>query len=196
MKILFATKNEGKLREIREILGPDYEVLSLLDLAEVPEIVEDGTSFEENALIKVRAIGPQKDTVVLADDSGLCIDAFSGGPGVYSSRFLGEDTDYIFKNNYILEKLSGLPDEQRGAHYSCVIAALFPDGTEAVTEARMEGIISEKPMGSGGFGYDPILYLPAYEKTSAELTAEEKNAISHRGKALRAMKKMIEERWA
>ena len=129
MKILFATKNEGKLREIREILGPDYEVLSLLDLPEVPEIVEDGTSFEENALIKVRAIGPQKDTVVLADDSGLCIDAFSGGPGVYSSRFLGEDTDYIFKNNYILEKLSGLPDEQRGAHYSCVIAALFPDGT-------------------------------------------------------------------
>ncbi|MBR6405166.1 MAG: RdgB/HAM1 family non-canonical purine NTP pyrophosphatase [Lachnospiraceae bacterium] len=194
MKILFATKNEGKLREIREILGPDYEVLSLLDLAEVPEIVEDGTSFEENALIKVRAIGPQKDTVVLADDSGLCIDAFSGGPGVYSSRFLGEDTDYIFKNNYILEKLSGLPDEQRGAHYSCVIAALFPDGTEAVTEARMEGIISEKPMGSGGFGYDPILYLPEFGKTAAEITAEEKNRISHRGLALEKMKEILQKR--
>ena len=194
MKILFATKNEGKLREIREILGPDYEVLSLLDLAEVPEIVEDGTSFEENALIKVRAIGPQKDTVVLADDSGLCIDAFSGGPGVYSSRFLGEDTDYIFKNNYILEKLSGLPDEQRGAHYSCVIAALFPDGTEAVTEARMEGIISEKPMGSGGFGYDPILYLPKFGKTAAEITAEEKNRISHRGLALEKMKEILQKR--
>ena len=194
MKILFATKNEGKLREIREILGPDYEVLSLLDLAEVPEIVEDGTSFEENALIKVRAIGPQKDTVVLADDSGLCIDAFSGGPGVYSSRFLGEDTDYIFKNNYILEKLSGLPDEQRGAHYSCVIAALFPDGTEAVTEARMEGIISEKPMGSGGFGYDPILYLPEFGKTAAEITAEEKNRISHRGLALENMKAILQKR--
>ncbi len=194
MKILFATKNEGKLREIREILGPDYEVLSLLDLPEVPEIVEDGTSFEENALIKVRAIGPQKDTVVLADDSGLCIDAFSGGPGVYSSRFLGEDTDYIFKNNYILEKLSGLPDEQRGAHYSCVIAALFPDGTEAVTEARMEGIISEKPMGSGGFGYDPILYLPEFGKTAAEITAEEKNRISHRGLALEKMKEILQKR--
>ena len=194
MKILFATKNEGKLREIREILGPDYEVLSLLDLAEVPEIVEDGTSFEENALIKVRAIGPQKDTVVLADDSGLCIDAFSGGPGVYSSRFLGEDTDYIFKNNYILEKLSGLPDEQRGAHYSCVIAALFPDGTEAVTEARMEGIISEKPMGSGGFGYDPILYLPEFGKTAAEITAEEKKRISHRGLALEKMKEILQKR--
>ena len=156
--------------------------------------MEDGTSFEENALIKVRAIGPQKDTVVLADDSGLCIDAFSGGPGVYSSRFLGEDTDYIFKNNYILEKLSGLPDEQRGAHYSCVIAALFPDGTEAVTEARMEGIISEKPMGSGGFGYDPILYLPEFGKTAAEITAEEKNRISHRGLALEKMKEILQKR--
>ena len=194
MKILFATKNEGKLREIREILGPDYEVLSLLDLPEIPEIVENGTSFEENALIKVRAIGPQEDAVVLADDSGLCIDAFSGGPGVYSSRFLGEDTDYTFKNNYILEKLSGLPDEERGAHYSCVIAALFPDGTEAVTEARMEGIISEKPAGTGGFGYDPILYLPEFGKTAAEITAEEKNRISHRGLALQKMKEIMQKR--
>lgn len=194
MKIIFATKNPGKLREIREILGPEYELLSISDLPEIPEIIENGKSFEENALIKVRAIGVQKDAVVLADDSGLCVDAFSGGPGVYSARFLGEDTDYVFKNNYILEKLSGLPDEQRGAHYSCVIAALFPDGTEEVTEARMEGIISRDPAGSGGFGYDPIIFLPEYGKTVSEISPEEKNRISHRGLALQKMKEILSRR--
>lgn len=194
MKIIFATKNPGKLREIREILGPEYELLSISDLPEIPEIIENGKSFEENALIKVRAIGVQKDAVVLADDSGLCVDAFSGGPGVYSARFLGEDTDYVFKNNYILEKLSGLPDEQRGAHYSCVIAALFPDGTEEVTEARMEGIISREPAGSGGFGYDPIIFLPEYGKTVSEISPEEKNRISHRGLALQKMKEILSRR--
>ena len=194
MKIIFATKNPGKLREIREILGPEYELLSISDLPENPEIIENGKSFEENALIKVRAIGVQKDAVVLADDSGLCVDAFSGGPGVYSARFLGEDTDYVFKNNYILEKLSGLPDEQRGAHYSCVIAALFPDGTEEVTEARMEGIISREPAGSGGFGYDPIIFLPEYGKTVSEISPEEKNRISHRGLALQKMKEILSRR--
>ena len=150
MKIIFATKNPGKLREIREILGPEYELLSISDLPEIPEIIENGKSFEENALIKVRAIGVQKDAVVLADDSGLCVDAFSGGPGVYSARFLGEDTDYVFKNNYILEKLSGLPDEQRGAHYSCVIAALFPDGTEEVTEEAGDGRSAKKESEAAG----------------------------------------------
>ena len=194
MKIIFATKNPGKRREIREILGPEYELLSISDLPEIPEIIENGKSFEENALIKVRAIGVQKDAVVLADDSGLCVDAFSGGPGVYSARFLGEDTDYVFKNNYILEKLSGLPDEQRGAHYSCVIAALFPDGTEEVTEARMEGIISREPAGSGGFGYDPIIFLPEYGKTVSEISPEEKNRISHRGLALQKMKEILSRR--
>ncbi len=194
MKIIFATKNPGKLREIREILGPEYEICSMADLPEIPEIIEDGKTFEENALIKVRAIGPIDGAVVLADDSGLCIDAFGGGPGVYSARFLGEDRDYVYKNGYILGKLRGLPDEKRGAHYSCVIAALFPDGTEALTEARMEGIISREPAGNGGFGYDPILFLPDYRKTAAEISADLKNRISHRGLALQKMKKILEDR--
>ena len=191
MKIIFATKNPGKMTEIRSILGDEYEVLSMTEAGFDPEIIEDGTSFKENALIKVHAIGVQEDAVVLADDSGLCIDAFGKGPGVYSARYLGEDTDYVYKNNFILDRMKGLSGEERSAHYTCVIAALFPDGTEECCEARMEGQISEKPEGEGGFGYDPIIFLPAYGKTVAQISLSEKNKISHRGLALMKMKEII-----
>ena len=191
MNIIFATRNQDKLHEIRAILGTDWEILSMTDAGLNPEIVEDGKSFAENALIKVRAIGVQPDAVVLADDSGLCVDAFGGGPGIYSARFLGENTDYGFKNGYILEKCRNLKGSERNAHYTCVIAALFPDGMEKLCEARMEGQIAFEPAGSGGFGYDPIIWLPDYGKTAAEISPEEKNRISHRGLALRGMKEII-----
>ena len=210
--ILFATSNEGKLREIRMILqDPDVRVVSLKEagLSGV-EIVEDGSTFEENAQIKVdtlrayieeQNVEELKDAIILADDSGLVVDYINGEPGIYSARYLGEDTSYDVKNSVIIERLANAKDDARSARFVCAIAAYFPamgqkKGRRVTTFGIMEGRIAQKPAGSGGFGYDPILYLPAYEKTSAELTAEEKNAISHRGKALRAMKKMIEERWA
>ncbi|MBR5659153.1 MAG: RdgB/HAM1 family non-canonical purine NTP pyrophosphatase [Lachnospiraceae bacterium] len=209
--ILFATSNEGKLREIRMILqGLDVQVVSLREagLSGVP-IEEDGSTFEENAQIKVdtlrayieeQDIEELKDAIILADDSGLVVDYINGEPGIYSARYLGEDTSYDVKNSVIIERLASAKDDARSARFVCAIAAYLPatDGKQArrvTTFGIMEGRIAQKPAGSGGFGYDPILYLPAYEKTSAELTAEEKNAISHRGKALRAMKKIIEERW-
>ena len=210
--ILFATSNEGKLREIRMILqDPDVRVVSLKEagLSGV-EIVEDGSTFEENAQIKVdtlrayieeQNVEELKDAIILADDSGLVVDYINGEPGIYSARYLGEDTSYDVKNSVIIERLANAKDDARSARFVCAIAAYFPamgqkEERRVTTFGIMEGRIAQKPAGSGGFGYDPILYLPAYEKTSAELTAEEKNAISHRGKALRAMKKMIEERWA
>ena len=210
--ILFATSNEGKLREIRMILqDPDVRVVSLKEagLSGV-EIVEDGSTFEENAQIKVdtlrayieeQNVEELKDVIILADDSGLVVDYINGEPGIYSARYLGEDTSYDVKNSVIIERLANAKDDARSARFVCAIAAYFPamgqkKERRVTTFGIMEGRIAQKPAGSGGFGYDPILYLPAYEKTSAELTAEEKNAISHRGKALRAMKKMIEERWA
>ena len=210
--ILFATSNEGKLREIRMILQDlDVKVVSLKEagLSGVT-IVEDGSTFEENAQIKVntlrayieeQGIEELKDAIILADDSGLVVDYINGEPGIYSARYLGEDTSYEFKNSVIIERLANAKDDARSARFVCAIAAYFPAMGEkkerrVTTFGIMEGRIAQKAAGSGGFGYDPNLYLPAYEKTSAELTAEEKNAISHRGKALRAMKKMIEERWA
>lgn len=209
--ILFATSNEGKLREIRMILqGLDVQVVSLREagLSGVP-IEEDGSTFEENAQIKVdtlrayieeQDIEELKDAIILADDSGLVVDYIGGEPGIYSARYLGEDTSYDVKNSVIIERLANAKDDARSARFVCAIAGYLPaaDGKQerrVTTFGIMEGRIAQKPAGSGGFGYDPILYLPAYEKTSAELTAEEKNAISHRGKALRAMKKIIEERW-
>ena len=188
MKIIFATGNEGKLREIRRIADAcgNFCVLSMKEAGLNPEIIEDGATFEDNALIKVRTIGPQEDACVMADDSGIEIDAFRGAPGVRSARFMGEDTSYLIKNQAILDMLSGFQGAERSARYRCVIAVLLPDGTEAVFHGTMEGeITSSGPKGERGFGYDPIFYLPEYEKTAAELTDDEKDAISHRGKALR-----------
>lgn len=193
-RIIFATGNAGKMVEVREILaGVDAEVLSMKEAGIKADIVEDGNTFEENALIKARAIHAQCGCLVLADDSGLEVDAMDKTPGIYSARFMGEDTSYEIKNQAIIDRLAGLEGSARSARFRCVIAAVFPDGTEAVTEGTIEGEIAHAPSGSGGFGYDPIFYLPEKGKTTADLTAEEKNAISHRGIALSRMKPLIQK---
>lgn len=188
-KIIFATGNAGKLREIREILKDlNREIVTMTEAGFHGEIVEDGTTFRENAEIKAKTVWEVTGGIVLADDSGLEIDFLNGEPGVYSARYLGEDTPYSVKNQTLIERLAGASGQARSARFKCNIAAVLPDGSVLHTEAAMEGQIAETPAGTGGFGYDPILYLPEYGKTSAELTMEEKNRISHRGKALEQMK--------
>lgn len=196
-KIIFATGNEGKMREIREILSDlPYEILSMKEAGLVSDPEENGETFEENALIKARALhealGDQVvDTIVMADDSGLEIDALPDVLGVKSARFMGHDTDYVIKNKRILEMMEGVAEEKRSARFVAAIAAVFPDGREVTKRGVMEGRIGYEISGNGGFGYDPIFFLPEFNKTSADITAEEKNAISHRGKALRMMKEEI-----
>lgn len=188
-KVIFATGNQGKMKEIREILGDlDIELLSLKDAGIHADIVEDGKTFEENAQIKARTICNLTGEIVLADDSGLEIDYLNKEPGIYSARYMGEDTSYHIKNEKLIERLEGVPDEKRTARFVCAIAAAFPDGTMKTVRATMEGRIGYKESGENGFGYDPIFYLPEYGCTSAELSMEEKNKISHRGKAQRAIK--------
>ncbi len=190
--IVFATSNEGKMREIREILkGLNGKVLSMKEAGVTADIVEDGDTFEANARIKARAVWEQTGGIVLADDSGLVVDYLNGEPGVYSARYMGEKTSYEIKNWNLIHRLQGVEQEKRTARFVCVIAAVLPDGRELVTEGTMEGYIGYEPAGDGGFGYDPILMLPEFGKTSAEITMEEKNAISHRGKALRAMRECL-----
>ena len=196
-KIIFATGNEGKMREIREILSDlPYEILSMKEAGLVSDPEENGETFEENALIKARALhealGDQVvDTIVMADDSGLEIDALPDVLGVKSARFMGHDTDYVIKNKRILEMMEGVAEEKRSARFVAAIAAVFPDGREVTKRGVMEGRIGYEISGNGGFGYDPIFFLPEFNKTSADITAEEKNVISHRGKALRMMKEEL-----
>lgn len=193
-KIIFATGNEGKMREVREILSDlGMEILSMKEAGVSMDIVEDGTTFEENARIKARAVQKATRALVLADDSGLAVDYLNGEPGVYSARYMGEDTSYVIKNKSIIDRLKGIEGSARSARFCCAIAAVFPDGSEAVTEGMIEGVIAESPSGEGGFGYDPIFYLPERGMTTAELSAEEKNAVSHRGNALRKMKPLIKD---
>ena len=191
-KIIFATGNQNKMREIREIMqGGDREILSMSEAGFDSEAEETGKTFEENALIKARDIWKRSGGLVLADDSGLEVDYMNKEPGVYSARFLGTDTPYSIKNNEIISRLDGVPDDRRTARFVCVIAAVFPDGSERVVRETMEGIIGHAEAGKNGFGYDPIFYLPEYGCTSAELSMEEKNRISHRGKALRLIKEEL-----
>lgn len=191
-RIIFATSNEGKMREVREILkGLKAEVLSMKEAGVSVDIVEDGDTFEANAKIKARAVWEKTGGIVLADDSGLAVDYLNGEPGVYSARYMGEETSYEIKNWNLIHRLKGVEREKRTARFVCVIAAALPDGRIITTEGTMEGYIALVPAGEGGFGYDPILMLPEYGKTSAEITMEEKNAISHRGKALRAMRECL-----
>lgn len=191
-KLIFATGNEGKMREIREILSDlGVEILSLKEAGIHADIVEDGKSFEENAIIKAKAICDLTHEVVLADDSGLEIDYLNGEPGIYSARYMGEDTSYRIKNQNLIDRLEGVPDEKRTARFVCVIAAAYPDGTVKTARGTMEGIIGYEEKGENGFGYDPIFFLPEYGCSSAELSMEEKNKISHRGKALRAIKEVL-----
>ena len=194
-KLIFATSNQGKMKEIREILKDmNMEVLSLKDAGIDVDIVEDGTTFEENALIKARAIRDLTGCIVLADDSGLEVDALNKEPGIYSARYMGEDTSYDIKNNNIIERLTGLVGAERSARFVCAIAAAFPDGSEETRRGTIEGQIGFEIAGENGFGYDPIFYIPEYGCTTAELSPEHKNEISHRGKALRAMKEVIRQR--
>ena len=194
-KIVVATGNEGKMREVRLILQDlGFPVLSMKDAGVSLDIEENGTTFAENAVIKARAVWEKTGGIVLADDSGLVVDYLGGEPGVYSARYLGEDTSYEIKNQAIIDRLADAKEEERTARFVSAIAAVLPDGSELVTEGTVEGLIAHEPAGNGGFGYDPIFYLPEYGVTSAEIPIEKKNEISHRGKALEAMKIKLRER--
>ena len=192
MKLIVATKNKNKVEEIRAILNNDaYEIMTMKEAGIETDVEENGTSFEENALIKARGIAGLCDGIVLADDSGLEVDALNKEPGMYSARYLGEDTSYHIKNLNIIERLNGVPFEQRTARFVCAVAAIFPDGKEIVVRQTMEGYIDTEEKGSNGFGYDPIFFLKEYGCTSAEIPMEEKNKISHRGKAFREIVKYL-----
>lgn len=188
-KIIVATGNEGKMNEIRQILGNENILFSSLkdeNLQDI-EIIEDGTTFEANAIIKARKISDITGKMVLADDSGLEVDYLDRAPGVYSARYMGEDTPYHIKNQHIIDLLEGVEDEKRTARFVCVIACAFPDGHTITTRGVIEGRIGYEERGSNGFGYDPIFYVPEFGCTTSELTPEDKNKVSHRGKALVAM---------
>ncbi len=194
-KIIFATGNQDKMREIREIMADmDVEIQSMKEAGIQADIVEDGETFEDNARIKAQAIANDTDAIVLADDSGLEIDYLNKEPGVYSARYMGEDTSYTIKNQALLDRLQGVPKEKRTARFVCAIAAVLPDKEVLVTRQTMEGYIGNEPEGENGFGYDPIFYLDEFGCSSAALTREQKNAISHRGKALRAMRDLLLEK--
>ena len=201
-KIIFATGNEHKMEEIRMILADlGAEVLSQREAGIQADVVEDGNTFEENAMIKATEIAkiatgmPQyKDAVILADDSGLEIDYLNKEPGIYSARYMGEDTSYDIKNQALLDRLDGVPDEKRTARFVCAIGAAFPDGSTQVVRGTMEGIIGHEIAGENGFGYDPIFFLPEHGCTSAQLAPKKKNELSHRGEGLRKMRIILEKK--
>ncbi len=198
VRIVFATGNKGKMREIKEILSDaSVPVLSMKEAGVETDVVEDGSSFMENSFIKARAVAARckelgnTEDIVLADDSGLVVDALNGEPGIYSARYLGEDTPYSIKNAKIIERMEGVPDKERSARFVCAIACVMPDGRELSAEATYEGAIGYEEKGQNGFGYDPIFYLPDRGVYSAELDPDEKNRISHRGKALDKMRELL-----
>lgn len=192
--IVFATNNEGKINEIRNIMADTgRQVMSMKEAGILVDPEENGSTYEENALIKARAAAGLVNCIVMADDSGLEVDYLNKEPGIYSARYLGEDTSYRIKNQTIIERLADAAGEARSARFVCAIAAILPSGRELVTRAALEGRIGYEEKGSNGFGYDPIFYLPEYGKTTAELSEDEKNSISHRGKALQRMKEELEK---
>ena len=201
-QIIFATGNQGKMREIRAILEDmKWDVVSMKEAGIDPEIEENGATFTENAVIKAQTVadvlaGEKKvrECVVLADDSGLVIDCLNGEPGIYSARYLGEETPFSDKSADLLRRMKDVPEEERSARFVCAIAAVFSDGEVVTTEGTVEGRIGYELKGDNGFGYDPIFYLPEYGRTAAELTDEEKNRISHRSRALELMKAELEKR--
>lgn len=200
MKIVFATGNKNKMKEVRQILGGlGLDILSMAEAGVYGDVEENGSSFAENSMIKARAVAQElkakgeDDCIVLADDSGLEVDYLNGEPGIYSARYMGYDTPYPEKNAAIIERLNGVKDEDRSARFVCAISAVLPDGKELSTLGKMEGRIGYEIAGENGFGYDPIFFLPEYGKTSAEISEDEKNAISHRGKALRSMAELLGE---
>ena len=192
-KLIFATGNQGKVKEFRQILGDKYEVRSLKDIGLDIEIEENGKTFQENAIIKAKAVMEATGEMVLADDSGFEVDYLNGEPGIYSARYLGEDTPYSVKNAEILKRCENAKGEERSARFVCVIACAFPGGKVITTKGVIEGFLAEEQKGEYGFGYDPIFYLDEFGCSSAALSREQKNAISHRGKALRAMKELLKK---
>ncbi len=191
-RIIVATGNEGKMREVRLILADlGIEIISMKEAGASCEIEETGSSFAENAEIKAKAVWEQTGHIVLADDSGLVVDYLGGEPGIYSARYMGEDTSYEIKNQAIIDRVAEAKEEERKARFVSAIAAVLPDGTILHTEGTVEGEIAYQPAGTEGFGYDPIFYLPEYGMTSAQIPIEKKNEISHRGKALEAMKQKL-----
>lgn len=190
--IILASNNKDKVKEVKEILK-GYDIISMKEAGIDVDIEENGTTFEENALIKARAIMKLTGQITMADDSGLEIDYLNKAPGVYSARFMGHDTSYDIKNKALIQKLEGVKGSDRSGRFVCAIAVCFPDGREIVKRGTMEGLIAEEIEGDNGFGYDPIVYLPEYGKTSGELAPEEKNKISHRGKALALIKEELDK---
>ncbi len=201
-RIIFATGNQGKMREIRAILEDmKWDVVSMKEAGIDPEIEENGATFTENAVIKAQTVADAlagekevRECVVLADDSGLVIDCLNGEPGIYSARYLGEETPFSEKSADLLRRMKDVPEQERSARFVCAIAAVFPDGEVVTTEGTVEGRIGYELKGNNGFGYDPIFYLPEYGRTAAELTDEEKNQISHRSRALELMKAELKKR--
>ena len=192
MKVIFATGNENKLREIRQITADmDIEIVSMKDAGVYVDVEETGTTFEENAYLKASAIAKKSGLPTLADDSGLEIDYLGKEPGIYSSRYMGEDTPYPVKNAELLRRMEDVSDEKRTARFVCAICYVRPDGSSETVKATMEGRVAYEIAGENGFGYDPIFFLPERGCTSAELSPEAKNEISHRGKALRMMRDIL-----
>ncbi len=193
-KIVFATGNKGKVKEIQMILADlGVEVTTMKEEGIFVDVEENGTTYEENAMIKAREVAKYTNAIVMADDSGLEIDYLNKEPGIYSARYMGEDTSYRIKNGNLIDRLAGVPDEKRTARFVCAIATVLPDGRELTTRGVIEGRIGYEERGENGFGYDPIFYVPEFGKTTAELTEEEKNMVSHRGRALEIMKEELKK---
>jgi len=196
MRIVLATANEDKIQEMRHALaGLDVEILTRDDFSGIPEVVEDGATIEDNATKKARAVCEATGLPAVADDTGLEVDALGGEPGVFSSRFAGEGATYAENVQKLLRDMQGVPANERSARFRCVIALVEPAGAEVFVEGICEGTISEAPRGSGGFGYDPLFFVPSRGRTFAELSLEEKDKISHRGQAMARMRRVLEERF-
>ena len=190
--IVLASRNQGKIREIQAMLAElGISLFSLNDYPEIPEIVEDGKSFLENALKKGRTVAEATGEIVLADDSGLEVDALGGAPGIYSARYAGADADDLQNNRKLLHDLKGVPAANRGAAFRCVLVLYPPDGRYEALEGRWEGRIAEAPLGKGGFGYDPLFFLPGEGMTVAQLSPEVKNRVSHRAQAFAKLKERL-----
>lgn len=194
-RIIFATTNKNKVKEVNMMMEDfDVELVTMKEVGIDVDIVENGTTFEENAIIKARTIMEMTGEIAIADDSGLEVDYLDGAPGIYSARFLGEDTSYDIKNNYIINKLKNVRGKERSARFVCAMAAAFPNGEVLTCKGTIEGVIALEQKGTNGFGYDPIVYVPEYEMTTGEMAPELKNSISHRGKALEQMKEILRTR--
>ena len=198
MELILASRNKKKIQEVEAILAthfPNVRILSLDDVGYVGDIEENGTTYEENSLIKARTAveAGNHRYAAIADDSGLSVDALDGAPGVYSARYAGGHGDDAANNALLLQNLSHLPEAERTARFVCCIALVYPDGREMTVRGETEGLIINEARGNGGFGYDPYFYYPPFGKTFSELSAEEKNAISHRGKAIAKLAEVLKD---